>query len=184
VFVDTFMAEYEPSSGVAQVGASAHTRPVVTFDVVPSLPVQVTVGGVIGVPTVPVAGTAPQESVYVTGAAPTVNVPPQEAAGLPAQFPAVVVTFIVEYVVASTGLAQVGASAHTRPVVTFDVVPSLPVQVTVGGVISVPTVPVVGTSPQESVYVTGAAPTVNVPPQVAVLLAQSPAVVDTVTPVY
>ena len=136
---------YVPATGLLHVGTPVQLRPLLTVVDVLLLPLQVTVGGVIAVPSVPEVGTLAQVSVYVTGAA-TVNVPLQVAV-LPLQFPELADTDTSLYVPAA-GLLQVGAPVQLRPLLT-----AVPLQVTVGGVIGVPTVPDEGTLAQASVYV-------------------------------
>jgi hypothetical protein len=113
---------------------------------------QVTVGGIIAVPAVPAVGKPVQDNVGVTGAALTTSGPPvQVTAARLLQSPEAAFAFMLLYVVASVGLAQVGASVQ----VTLATVVSP--HLTVGrGVIATPTVPVVGTPVQVSVGVAAA----------------------------
>ena len=132
---------------------------------------QVTAGGVIAVPAVPDGATLLQASTEAV----IVNVSPQRAVlVLPPQF-AVAVT---EYMPAS-GLFQFGAFVQVIPVVSL-LVPHL----TVGGVIAVPTAPVVGIPVQVSWSAEGAALTVNVPLHLADLPLQFPELADTNMPLY
>ena len=97
-------------------------------------------------PATPVTGMPVQVSSSTEGASPTVNVPLQVAVLL-LQFPAVACTDMSLYV-PFAGLLQVGAPIQVRPPLTV-----VPLQVTVGGVISVLAIPVEGTAAQASVYV-------------------------------
>ena len=127
--------------GLLQFGAPVQLRSLLTV-----VPLQVTAGGVIAVPTVPVVGTLAQASPE-----PTVNVPLQVAV-FPLQFPELADTDTLLYVPA-TGLPQVGAPVQLRPLLTVVDVLLLPLQVTVGAVIAVPAMPEVGTLAQASEYV-------------------------------
>jgi hypothetical protein len=123
------------------------------------LPSQVTVGAVIAMPAVPDDGTVAQASTEAT-----VNVPQLAVCCLPPQF-AVADTLYAEAV----GLSQSGAFAHAMPLVIV-LIPHL----TVGCVMAVPAIPVIGIPVQVSSSADGAAITVNVPLQLAVLPLHSP----------
>jgi len=153
-FADTDILPYVPATGLLQFGASIQVRPLLTV-----VPLQVTVGAVIAMPTVPIEGTVAQVSTE-----PTINVPLQ-VADLPLQSPEFVETDILLYVPA-VGLSQFGAPVQLRPLLT-----ALPLQVTVGAVIAVPAVPDEGTPSQVSTEDTVNVPQLAVlrlPPQVAV----------------
>jgi hypothetical protein len=156
---DTDTLLYVPAAGVLQFGAPVQLRPLLTV-----VPLQVTVGAVIAAPAVPVAGTLEQASTEAT-----VNVPQLAVLVLPPQF-AVADTLYV----AAAGLAQFGAFVQVMLLVTV-LVPHL----TVGCVTAVPVTPVIGIPVQVSSSTEGAAPTVNVPLQVAVFPLQSPELADT-----
>jgi hypothetical protein len=68
-------------------------------------------------------------------------------ADLPLQFPELAVTDMLLYVPIA-GLFQFGALVQSRPLIT-----AMSLQVTVGGFIVVPTLPIEGTSAQVSMYV-------------------------------
>jgi hypothetical protein len=63
---DTDMSVYIPPSGLLQTGAFVQLRPLVT-DVEPALPVQVTAGAVIALPSSANVAMLAQASVYVIG---------------------------------------------------------------------------------------------------------------------
>jgi len=134
------------------------------------VPLQVTFGAVIAVPTVPVEGKVAQESTEVT-----VNVPQLASLVLLPSQRALANTLYV----AAAGLLQFGAFAQIMLVVG-----ALMPHLTVGCVIAVPAIPVAGIPVQVSSSAEGAALTVNVPPQVAVLPLQSPELADTDMPLY
>ena len=138
-----------PAAGLLQFGAPVQLRPLLTV-----VPLQVTVGAVIAVPAVPDDGTVAQTSTEAT-----VNVPQLAVCCLPPQF-AVADTLYVP----AAGLFQLGAPAQLMPLATV-LIPHL----TVGCVTAVPVAPVIGIPVQVSSSAEGASPTVNVPPQLAVL---------------
>jgi len=134
---------YVEAVGSNQVGAFVQVMPLLTM-LVPHL----TIGCAIAVPATPVIGMPVQVSSSTEGAALTVNVPLQLAT-LPLQFPKFATTPMLLYVPIS-GSFQFGAPVQLKPLLT-----TVPLQVTVGGVIVVLAMPVEGTAAQASVYVTG-----------------------------
>jgi hypothetical protein len=126
---------YVPRSGLLQVGTLADQ--LISVGVFPLL--QVNAGGVIIVPTIPLAGTEPQVSL----AGSTVNDPLQLAVFVIK--PQVAVTLILLYV-PSSGLSQSGDPSQ---LMTVAVSPLL--QVKAGGAIATSEIPFAGTVPQASV---------------------------------
>jgi len=149
---DTLYVENVEAAGLFQFGAFVQVMLVVTV-LVPHL----TVGGVIAVPATPVVGIPVQVSWSASGAELTVNVPLQ-VADLPLQFPELADTDMPLYV-PITGLFQFGAFVQLRPFLT-----DIPLQVTIGGVIVAPTMPVEGTAAQVSVYAAEPEPLLELPP--------------------
>lgn len=149
---------YVEALGLVQLGAFVQLMPLLTV-LIPHL----TVGCVTATPVTPVTGIPVQVSSSAEGAAPIVNEPPQVAV-LPLHSPELADTDIL-LCVPATGLFQFGAPVQLRtPLGTV-----VPLQVTVGGIIVAPAIPVEGTAAQASTE-----PTVNLPLQVAVMPPHSP----------
>jgi len=155
---------YMPFARLLQFGAFADQ--VILVGGLPLL--QVKAGGVIVPPEIPLVGTEPQVSV----AGLTVNEPLQLTVK-PLSVPQVAVALILLYV-PTAGLFQFGASADQVTLVgDFPLL-----QVKVGVYIAEPEIPLFGTEPQVSVI----GLTVNVPLQLAVLVAKPQFAVTLILP--
>jgi hypothetical protein len=144
---------YVLAAGLAQTGAFAQVIPVATV-----LTPHLTVGCVIAVPANPVAGIPVQVSWSAEGAAPTVNVP-LHLADLSLHSPELTNTNMSLYVPIA-GLLQFGALTQSKPLLT-----TVPLQVTVGGIIAMLAMPVEGTAVQVSAYVTEPDSLFELPPK-------------------